>query len=114
MPISLAHFSTSNVSTLFGHEVGIAPFHIDLIPFELSFSLLWLILLFGLMCGLISAFFLNSIDFFTPKIRISDWKKIMIAGGITALFSTLSPETIGLGYQLLALFHFAVITTTTT
>jgi len=85
----------------FGHEMGIAPFHINLIPFQLSLSLLALILLFGLICGLISAFFLNSIDFLTHKMRLTYWKKIVIAGVITAAFSTLSPTTIGLGYQLL-------------
>ncbi|MCP4323526.1 MAG: chloride channel protein [Psychromonas sp.] len=85
----------------FGHQMDIAPFHIYLIPFELSASLLGLLLLFGLICGLISAFFLNSIDYLTHKIRLTYWKKITIAGLITAIFSTLSPTTIGLGYQLL-------------
>jgi CIC family chloride channel protein len=94
-----------SVSTIFaqwlGHQMGIAPFHIELQYFELSILLLCQLLLFGLICGLISALFLNSIDFLTKKIRISYWKKIMIAGIITALFSSLSPSTVGLGYQLL-------------
>lgn len=84
-----------------GHQVGIAPFHINADEFELSFPLLGLILLFGLICGLISALFLNSIDYFTKKIRVSYWKKIIIAGLITALFSEMSPTSIGLGYELL-------------
>ena len=84
-----------------GHHIGTAPFQIALIEFELSFSLLALLLLFGLLCGLLSAFFLNCIDFITQKIRINYWKKIILASAITAYLSWLSPEAIGLGYQLL-------------
>lgn len=94
-----------SASTLFaqwiGHQLGIAPFHIDLHPFEYSFSLLGLLLLFGLICGFVSAFFLNSIDYFTQKIRLSFWKKIVIAGLITSFFAELSPISIGLGYELI-------------
>jgi CIC family chloride channel protein len=94
-----------SASTLFaqwlGHQMGIAPFYIEIQYFELSILLLCQLLTFGLICGLISAFFLNSIDFLIKKIRLSYWKKIIIAGIITALFSSLSPSTVGLGYQLL-------------
>jgi CIC family chloride channel protein len=57
--------------------------------------------LFGLICGLLSASFLNCIDFLTRKIRLNYWKKITIAALFTAFLSWLSPESIGLGYQLL-------------
>lgn len=90
----------------FDHEMGITTFHIEVQGFEFSTLLMGQLLLFGLLCGLVSAFFLNSIDYLTQKIRITYWKKIIIVGIITAFFSSISPKTIGLGYQLLETLLF--------
>jgi len=85
-----------------GHQyIGSTSFQINLEQFELSMALLGFLLLFGLICGLLSASFLNCIDFLTRKIRLNYWKKITLAALFTALLSWLSPESIGLGYQLL-------------
>jgi len=88
-------------SQWFGHQVGITSFHINLAPFEISFQLMWMLLFLGLVCGLVSALFLNCIDFITQKVRLAYWKKIIIAGIIMAIFATISPTTIGLGQKLL-------------
>tara|TARA_R110001583_G_scaffold9945_5_gene46325 strand:+ start:3143 stop:4402 length:1260 start_codon:yes stop_codon:yes gene_type:complete len=85
----------------FAHQMGIAPLSIEVQPFEFSATLLGLLLIFGLLCGVISVSFLNGIDYLTKKIRITYWKKIILAGMITAFFASLSPNTVGLGHQLL-------------
>lgn len=85
----------------FAHKMGIAPLHIEVQTFQLSPLLLTQLLIFGLLCGLVSALFLNGIDYLTKKIRIAYWKKIIIAGLITAFFASFSPITVGLGHQLL-------------
>lgn len=85
----------------FAHQLGISSFSITAAPFSLSAALLMKMILFGAVCGLLSSSFLNCIDLLTQKIRIVYWKKLLLAGLITALLSWASPITTGLGSELL-------------
>lgn len=85
----------------FAHQIGIQALVITVFPFSLSFLLMLKMVLFGIVCGLLSSAFLNCIDIITRKIQVNYWKRLLLAGLITSLFSWYAPLTAGLGYQLL-------------
>ena len=89
------------VAQALAHQVGIQTLMITVFPFSLSFLLMLKMVLFGIICGLLSSAFLNCIDLITRKIQVNYWKRLLLAGLITSLFSWYAPLTAGLGYQLL-------------
>lgn len=93
------------ISALFAHyladQINLPRFNIDVMPFSVSWLFFLQIVLFGLICGLISSSFLNIIDFITHKIKANYWKKILLAGLIISLISIYFPLTIGIGNDLL-------------
>jgi CIC family chloride channel protein len=97
-------------SQWFIHQLGISSFRIVASPFSISTLLLIKMMLLGAVCGLISSSYLNYIDLLIQKIRIVYWKKLLLAGLITALLAWGSPITIGSDYELLDILLYTPIT----
>ena len=86
---------------IIAHQVDINTLTITVSPFSLSLILMLKMGLLGIVCGLFSATFLNCIDLITRNIQVNYWKRLLLAGLITSLFSWYAPITAGSAYQLL-------------